>query len=117
MAARNGWKPGQAFAALFVVVFVTGEICLSLFANRILTGPFAHHWTMFNSIRLYREVTVEMQDGSVKAIPWKRFVHYNRHGVDYETRLPKHICQHIPDAKSVRIWISMDRVVTAPCRS
>ncbi len=115
MATSSRWKPPEITAAVFVVLFIASELFFSVTASRLLPGPMAYRWMMFNGIRLYRVVTVEMADGTRQKIPWEQYVAYNRHGVDYEARLPQHICRYYTGCKAVEIWVSLDRTVRVPC--
>lgn len=103
MEPGGRWNFRVLLPAVFVVMFIAAELWLSVFGPSKLPGPLANHWTMFNRVRERTTVVVERDDGHRGTVDLEQWVYYRRHGVDYVSELPPHICRHDSAVREVEI--------------
>lgn len=101
--ASAAWSPRTVAAAAFVALFVAVQVTVPVLA---LDGPrparFA--WQMYSVLgEPPAQYSVQLADGSARAVDQADHVAYPRPDVRVAEHLPAHLCASVPGATSVLV--------------
>lgn len=101
-AMTSRWTTKSVIAAAFFVIFLLLQIgvpLVRLWAPR----PARFAWHMFTTNPKRVRYTLQMNDGTSKAVDLGQYVGLSRGEVNLENALPAHLCRVVPDLAAVQI--------------
>jgi hypothetical protein len=98
----TGWRQSRAVALVVIAVFLTVQFVIPIarFGNHEVTQRFG--WQMFAGFVPAPEIVVVTSQGE-EPIALDEYMAWPRSDIDIIAYLPAHLCEVVPDARTV-VW-------------